>query len=47
MITVLTAKVIQDGDDQIIVFPEGFRFDCEEVLIEKVGNALILRPVSR
>ena len=42
----LTAKVVQEADDQIIVFPEGFRFDCDEVLIEKVGNALILRPVS-
>ena len=40
----LTAKVVQDGDDQIIVFPEGFRFDCEEVLIEKVGNVYLLRP---
>lgn len=44
--TMLTAKVVQDGDDQIIVLPDGFRFDCEEVLIEKVGNALILRPVN-
>ena len=42
----LTAKIENDGDEQILVFPEGFRFDCDEVMIEKAGSCFILQPAS-
>ncbi len=42
-----TAKVFTTGRSQAVRLPKAFRFDTDEVTIEKVGNAVILRPIDR
>jgi virulence-associated protein VagC len=37
-----TASVINDGDYQIINLPEGFQFDGDEVLVQKIGGSVFL-----
>lgn len=39
-----TAKVFMSGRSQAVRLPKAFRFDTAEVTIEKVGNAVVLRP---
>jgi len=39
-----TAKVFTTGRSQAVRLPNAFRFDTDEVTIEKVGNAVVLRP---
>ena len=39
-----TAKIFMDGRDQAVRLPAEFRFDGEEVFIEKQGELVILRP---
>ena len=39
-----TAKVFTTGRSQAVRLPKAFRFDTDEVTIEKVGNAVVLRP---
>ena len=39
-----TAKVFTTGRSQAVRLPKAFRFDTNEVTIEKVGNAVVLRP---
>lgn len=39
-----TAKLFRHGGSQAVRLPKDFRFDGAEVLIEKRGNAVILRP---
>ena len=39
-----TAKVFTTGRSQAVRLPKAYRFDTAEVFIEKVGNAVILRP---
>ena len=41
---VSTAKVFTTGRSQAVRLPKAFRFDTDEVTIEKVGNAVVLRP---
>ncbi len=41
-----TAKVFTTGRSQAVRLPKAFRFDADEVSIEKVGNAVILRPLK-
>jgi antitoxin VapB len=41
-----TAKVFTTGRSQAVRLPKAFRFDTDEVTIEKVGNAVILRPLK-
>lgn len=38
------AKVFMSGRSQAVRLPKAFRFNTSEVTIEKVGNALVLRP---
>ena len=38
------AKVFTTGRSQAVRLPKAFRFDTDEVTIEKVGNAVVLRP---
>ncbi len=45
-ISFATAKVFFTGRSQAVRLPKEFRFDVDEVSIEKVGNALILRPLK-
>ena len=38
------ATIINDNDGQVICFPEGFRINSKEVVIEKIGSIIILIP---
>lgn len=40
------AKIFTTGRSQAVRLPKAFRFDADEVSIEKVGNAVILRPLK-
>jgi len=40
----VTAKVFKTGRSQAVRLPKAFRFDTDEVTIERQGNAVILRP---
>lgn len=39
-----TAKIFQSGRSQAVRLPKEYRFDGTEVLIKKVGDAVILFP---
>ncbi len=39
-----TAKVFMSGRSQAVRLPAEFRFGCKEVLIEKKGEVVILKP---
>lgn len=36
------ANLIQEGDRQVIILPDGFRFKGDKIIIKQKGNALIL-----
>jgi len=40
-------KVFANGGSQAVRIPAEFRFDTDEVSIERQGDALVLRPVRR
>lgn len=42
--TLSTAKVFTTGRSQAVRLPKAFRFDTAEVTIERMGDAVILRP---
>lgn len=42
-----TARLFRHGGSQAVRLPKAFRFDGAEVLIEKKGDAVILKPKSR
>lgn len=37
-----TAKIFMNGRSQAVRLPKEFRFDCDEVFVEKQGDQLIL-----
>ena len=39
------AKIFQHGGSQAVRLPRAFRFEGKEVLIEKHGNEVILKPM--
>lgn len=39
-----TAKIFMNGRSQAVRLPAEFRFNCQEVFIEKQGDRVILRP---
>ena len=41
----LTAKIFRHGGSQAVRLPKAFRFEGSEVLIEKHGEDVLLRPV--
>lgn len=41
------AKLFKNGESQAVRLPKEFRFEGSEVLIKRVGNAVMLLPVSR
>ena len=41
-----TAKLFKSGGSQAVRLPKEFRFKGEEVTIERMGSAVILRPKS-
>lgn len=42
-----TAKLFQNGQSQAVRLPKEFRFEGDEVLIQRVGNAVVLLPKNR
>ena len=42
-----TAKVFKTGRSQAVRIPKRFRFSTDEVLIERVGDGVILTPHPR
>lgn len=41
-----TAKIINDGDTQVIRLPETYHLDCDEVYIKKTPKGVLLIPNS-
>ena len=41
-----TAQVLTDGHRQMVSIPQEYRFEVDEVFVSKIGNALLLTPVS-
>ena len=39
-----TAKLFRNGDSQAVRLPKEFRFAGTEVLIKRIGNAVVLLP---
>lgn len=42
-----TAKLFKNGDSQAVRLPKEFRFTGKEVLIKRVGSAVVLLPKAR
>lgn len=42
-----TARLFKNGDSQAVRLPKEFRFTGTEVLIKRVGDAVVLLPKSR
>lgn len=42
-----TAKVFKSGRSQAVRIPREYRFDSDEVFINRVGDAIILTPIDR
>jgi antitoxin VapB len=38
-----TAKIFMNGRSQAVRLPKEFRFDCDEVYVERRGDAIMLR----
>ncbi len=41
-----TAKVFTNGRSQAVRIPKEYRFNVNEVFINKIGDAVVLTPVS-
>jgi antitoxin VapB len=41
-----TAKLFQNGQSQAVRLPKQFRFEGDEVIIKRSGNAVILLPAN-
>ena len=41
-----TARVFTNGRSQAVRIPKEFRFDVDEVYVNKIGDTLILTPVK-
>lgn len=39
-----TAKVFENGRSQAVRLPKKFRFDVEEVVVQQLGDAVLLVP---
>ncbi len=42
-----TAKVFQNGRSQAVRLPKEFRFDCDEVVVKKLGDMVLLYPEDK
>ena len=40
----MTANIIENGQDQLVLLPNECRFTGDEVVISKIGEAVILIP---
>jgi antitoxin VapB len=45
--TVKTARLFKNGDSQAVRLPKEFRFEGTEVLIKRVGSAVVLLPRAK
>ena len=43
----MTAKLFKNGQSQAVRLPKEFRFEGDEVYIEKVGNSIMLSPKDK
>ena len=41
-----TAKLFRNGQSQAVRLPKEFRFEGEQVFIQRIGNAVVLLPVD-
>lgn len=41
-----TAKLFQNGQSQAVRLPKEFRFEGDEVIIKRSGNAVVLLPAN-
>ena len=41
-----SAKIFMNGRSQAVRLPKEFRFDCDEVYVEKQGDKLIISAVA-
>lgn len=41
------ARLFANGGSQAVRLPAEYRFDCSEVMIEKVGDVVLLKPVRK
>ncbi len=41
-----TAKLFQNGQSQAVRLPKEFRFEGDEVIIKRSGNAVVLIPAN-
>lgn len=39
-----TAQLIEDGEEQIVVFPESLRLTGEEVTITRLARGVLIKP---
>jgi antitoxin VapB len=42
-----TTKLIRDGEKQVVSLPKEFQFSGKEVLIKRMGSAVILLPKGK
>lgn len=42
-----TAKIFKSGNSQAVRLPVGFRFNTNEAVISKIGDAIILLPKKK
>ena len=42
-----TAKLFKNGDSQAVRLPKEFRFTGDEVLIKRIGSAVVLLPKAK
>lgn len=40
----LTAKIFENGRSQAVRLPKEYRFNCDEVMINKIGEIVVLMP---
>lgn len=45
--TMKTAKLFRNGDSQAVRLPREFRFAGSEVLIRRIGDAVVLLPKAK
>ncbi|MBR2255760.1 MAG: AbrB/MazE/SpoVT family DNA-binding domain-containing protein [Blautia sp.] len=41
-----TTKVFTNGRSQAVRIPKEYRFDADEVFINKIGDAIVLTPIE-
>jgi antitoxin VapB len=46
MADMMTAKVFENGRSQAVRLPKEYRFDTDEVVINRIGDVVMLMPKS-